>query len=213
MQQTSESGPEWGQDMCWTRSRAAQRGAASISSTTIGPSDLSMDRSDRHFTSDSGATVTLTARAFAKMAEFAAKRSQRETGGILIGHYSEDLTIARIEAASDEPPDSRAGRTWFVRGQVGLAEILQRAWREGRYYLGEWHSHPGASPAPSGPDLSAIAKMARHPTFICHRPILVIIGGNFHQQPLLSATLAAKTGVTTQLRAELYSNEHERLLR
>lgn len=172
-----------------------------------------MDRPDLHFTSEAGATVTVTAKAFATMAEFAGKRSQRETGGILIGHYSEDLTSARIEAASDEPPNSRAGRTWFVRGQAGLAGILERAWREGRYYLGEWHSHPGASPAPSGPDLSAIAKMARHPTFMCHRPILVIIGGDFHQRPLVSATLAAKTGLTTRLSSALYCDKHERLLR
>lgn len=75
-----------------------------------------MDRPDLHFTSEAGATVTVTAKAFATMAEFAGKRSQRETGGILIGHYSEDLTSARIEAASDEPPDSACGsdvvRAW-----------------------------------------------------------------------------------------------------
>ena len=158
-----------------------------------------MDRPDLHFASEAGATVNISAKALAMMAEFAGKRSQRETGGILIGHYSEDLASARIEAASDEPPDSRAGLTWFVRGQIGLAGILERAWHEGRYYLGEWHSHPGASPAPSGPDLSSIAKMARHTTLMCHRPILVIIGGDFHYRPLVSVTLAKKTGPTIQL--------------
>lgn len=162
-----------------------------------------MDRPDLHFTSESGVTVTIAAKALTTMAEVAGKRSRRETGGILIGHYSEDLASARIETASDEPPDSIAGRTWFVRGQTGLAGILERAWREGRYYLGEWHSHPGASPAPSGPDLSSIAKLARHATLMCHRPILVIIGGDFHHRPLVSVTLAAKTGPTIRLKSVL----------
>lgn len=35
-----------------------------------------MDRPDLHFTSEAGATVTVTAKAFATMAEFAGKRSQ-----------------------------------------------------------------------------------------------------------------------------------------
>lgn len=156
-----------------------------------------MDRPDLLFTSKIGASVTISAKALSMMVEFARRRSHRETGGILIGHYSEDLTSARVEAASDEPPDSRAGRTWFVRGQVGLAGTLERAWREGRYYLGEWHSHPGATPTPSGPDLSSITKLARHKSLMCHCPILLIIGGDLRSRPELSATLGSVSSTET----------------
>lgn len=37
---------------------------------------------------------------------------------------------------------SRPGRTWFERGELGLAKLLERAWLEGRYYVGEWRSDP-----------------------------------------------------------------------
>ena len=164
-----------------------------------------MDRAYLHFTSVSGARVTITAKALAMMTELARKRYHRETGGIMIGHYSDDLTTARIECVSDEPPDSRAGRTWFVRGKVGLAAILEEAWHEGRYYLGEWHSHPGASPAPSGPDLSSIRKIAGSKARMCHRPILMIVGGDLRNRPEFSATLAS--GSSTEPMRRTWSAE------
>lgn len=159
-----------------------------------------MDRPDLHFTADFGANVTISAKALSMMAEFARKRCRRETGGILVGHYSDDLTTARVEFVSDEPPDSRAGRTWFVRGKVGLAAMLEQAWDEGRYYLGEWHSHPGSSATPSGPDLSSITKLARDRALVCRRPILVIIGGDLRRAPDISATLGSAT-LTEAMRA------------
>jgi hypothetical protein len=49
-----------------------------------------------------------------------------ETGGILIGRYTEDRSTAIIAEATPPPPDSRQGHSWFVRGVAGLAELLLR---------------------------------------------------------------------------------------
>ncbi len=77
-----------------------------------------------------GRTPDLSANTPTKMTEPARKQSNQETRGILIGHYSEDLTRARVEAVGLEPQASRSDRTWFMRGQLGLVEVLDRAWRD-----------------------------------------------------------------------------------
>lgn len=152
-----------------------------------------MADTDLHFTSRDAENVIISASAQKMMARFARSRPHRETGGILIGHYSEDRNSARIEAVSDEPPDSRSGRTWFVRGELGLAALLERAWLEGRHYVGEWHSHPESDPTPSGPDFTAIRKIARQRSLMCKRPILIIIGGRLATHPEFTATLGSST--------------------
>src|ERR1051325_3106003 len=79
------------------------------------------------------------------------KRSHpHETGGILLGRYSDDHNCALVTAATSAPADSRSGRTWFVRGVRGLQRTIDRLWtRQHEYYLGEWHFHPGGVPDPS----------------------------------------------------------------
>lgn len=104
-----------------------------------------------------------------------------ETGGILIGYYTADLTTAVVTDVTEPPPDSRRGRTSFDRGTVGLGGMLGRLWRrpaaDRRYYLGEWHLHPCGAARPSGTDdrqMSTIAGAADHR---CPEPVLLIVAG------------------------------------
>lgn len=100
-----------------------------------------------------------------------------ETGGILVGHYIDNGYGARVDEALPPPPDSRSGPTWFYRGVRGLRTELQHAWRErGTYYLGEWHTHPKASPQPSGRDRRELAEISRSIRYSCPEPILVLVG-------------------------------------
>ncbi len=158
------------------------------------------------FVSHDGATVKFSTEAVAAMVAATRKRPDRETGGILIGRYSSDLTVAWVEAITDEPWDSRAGRTWFVRGTAGLKKLLKNFWRDGRHYIGEWHSHPNYNPDPSFPDLSAIQAIARKSDFVCRRPILVVIGGDLQVMPLLTVTLASPDGTVNRLAAKYVSD-------
>lgn len=103
----------------------------------------------------------------------------KETGGILIGKYSDDLSKAIISLASGAPPDSTAGRTWFARGVKGLRKLLDKCHKTaGSYYLGEWHYHPFASPQPSGHDIKQMIAIARDTKYNCPEPIMIILGGN-----------------------------------
>jgi integrative and conjugative element protein (TIGR02256 family) len=102
-----------------------------------------------------------------------------ETGGIIIGQYTDSLSCAIITRLLGPTTDSKSGRTWLIRGTKGLRKIIDKHWKEEReYYIGEWHFHPFASPNPSSQDLSQMREIASSSTYKCPEPILIIAGGN-----------------------------------
>jgi len=124
-----------------------------------------------------GVVVKLTEPAHAS--HYEARRwiqSERSTGGILIGRYQDDGNTALVTSATARPNDSISGRTWFQRGVRGLKELLRDRWLRGEYYLGEWHSHPGGSPDPSGNDFREMRSISIDSNYRCSRPLLIIAG-------------------------------------
>lgn len=111
-----------------------------------------------------------------------AESGDLETGGILIGKYSEDGCIAIVEEATPAPPDSARNGNAFVRGTRGLRSRLRATWKLGSYYLGEWHSHPKSEPLPSGTDMATLASIASNPDMHCSNPVLLVVGagGRLH---------------------------------
>jgi proteasome lid subunit RPN8/RPN11 len=120
-----------------------------------------------------------------------ARRLDVETGGILAGRYDVELRLAKIALATAPPPDSKGGHAWFRRGTAGLKTLITQLWQAGEYYLGEWHFHPGAAPAPSGQDADQMRAIAGDPRYACPEPVLVICGGHANT-PLISAHVWAK---------------------
>ena len=120
-----------------------------------------------------------------------------ETGGILVGYYTQDLDCAIITRVSAVPKDSRHAAAVFVRGTAGLRPWLRRLWERKRreYYLGEWHFHPMASPYPSPRDISETRRNAKDPKRNCSVPLLVIIGGDPRKGCILKAFVYAKRGL------------------
>lgn len=110
---------------------------------------------------------------------FCRKAGRSETGGLLIGRYSEQRDFANVSVVTGPTPDSKAGRTWFQRGVAGLQDLLIQRWlKQNEYYLGEWHSHPLATPAPSGTDGIQMRGIAHSPAYRCPEPVLLIVGGD-----------------------------------
>lgn len=103
---------------------------------------------------------------------------RKETGGILVGCYSENLDCAIVKTASKAPRDSQAGGNWFRRGVRGLQRWLNGLWKSKTYYLGEWHFHPFAAPTPSGTDISEMGEVATTESYRCPEPVLLIVGGD-----------------------------------
>ena len=113
-----------------------------------------------------------------QLLEGCAKAAPTETGGVLVGKYSEDSRMAEVTAVSQRPANSGGARTSFVRGVKGLLAWLWHLWvRRGGYYLGEWHSHPHASPVPSDTDTRTMWDIAKSMKARCPEPILLVIGG------------------------------------
>lgn len=101
-----------------------------------------------------------------------------ETGGILAGQYTCNHSVAEVTEITGPPPDSRAGRTWFVRGVKGVGAWLGKLWKKNQYYLGEWHFHPSAAPEPSKVDIEQMRKIASAAQCHCPEPILLVVGGD-----------------------------------
>ncbi|MBU2329202.1 MAG: Mov34/MPN/PAD-1 family protein [Alphaproteobacteria bacterium] len=123
-----------------------------------------------------GVVVKLTEQAIAIINRQALDSKLNETGGILIGRYQDDGNTAVVTGATARTVDSSSGRAWFSRGVTGLKELLRERWQHGEYYLGEWHSHPGGSPDPSGNDFREMRSISLDSRYRCTRPLLIVAG-------------------------------------
>lgn len=117
-----------------------------------------------------------------------------ETGGILIGNYTEDQITAQVTEVTKPSTDSKSNLTTFVRGVEGLQKLLNFRWKQHRYYIGEWHYHPFASPNPSTIDLNQFAEFARDKKMHCPEPVLLIFGGNPFKEVTFTAQIVYANG-------------------
>lgn len=126
--------------------------------------------------SDGSLGIAIASSDTARLFHFCREAGDRETGGILTGHYSENHDAALISGVTGPPPDSRAGQAFFVRGVRDLQRLLDRLWRRrAGYYLGEWHFHPAGDGTPSATDLVQMGQIARSLPYNCPEPVLVIV--------------------------------------
>jgi integrative and conjugative element protein (TIGR02256 family) len=119
------------------------------------------------------------------------KANRFETGGIMVGAYSGDQRTAIVSEITGPTKDSKSGHTWFNRGVKGLKELLVRHWEIKQYYLGEWHFHPRASPAPSHQDRKQMKAIATSNQYHCPEPIMLIIGGSWESYRIAIFVLTA----------------------
>lgn len=134
---------------------------------------------DMIFESTSGTMkLILSSSLYCQMVTQCEKSLPLETGGILIGHYTDNLSCAEITKVVGITPKSKRNFFSFFRSNAGLIDILDNEWEYGNFYLGEWHFHPNCSPSPSGTDTKQMFKISKHVKLHCPEPILVIIGGN-----------------------------------
>lgn len=106
------------------------------------------------------------------------KSNPYETGGIIIGRYSDDGLTAQISEVTNSPADSIKKKAFFKRGVRGLQKKLDMLWKDSYYYLGEWHYHPNSSSTPSHSDIDQMISLSHNLKLNCPEPILIVIGGN-----------------------------------
>ena len=92
-------------------------------------------------------------RAVIKMQEEAARWTNVETGGVLIGRLSEVARVAHVVDVLEAPEDSARSGEKFILGTKGLKSQLENYVKSvdySLYCLGTWHSHP----CPSDPSVT-----------------------------------------------------------
>ena len=134
-----------------------------------------------------------------------------ETGGILIGSYSDEQTTASVREALGPPDGSRSNRTSFERGTKGLAGALRERWPVGQHYVGEWHFHPAGTGGPSSQDIRQMTEISLDPAYDCSMPILIIVagrGGHMSAHPWIGGSgEAVRLTRTTQGKVRGFSDE------
>lgn len=125
-----------------------------------------------------------------------------ETGGILVGRYSNDLSLAIVREATPPPADSKRGRSWFVRGVSGLRDMLARRWRATvrSFYVGEWHFHPVDHIEPSSDDFAQMLEISHDRKYDCKEPLLLVLGaGEREGRRVFRAFVCPADGVPIEL--------------
>jgi len=101
----------------------------------------------------------------------------KETGGILVGYYSEDLNWATITRAYGPSRQSKRHCASFVRFGFDYLPTLNRLWNKSQYYIGEWHFHPFSSASPSSIDVNTMLNLSSDKKLHCPEPVLIVVGG------------------------------------
>lgn len=119
-----------------------------------------------------------------------------ETGGILVGHYSQNMKNAIVTHATNPTEDSKHGKSIFLRGRKGLMSILNSYWIEKKeYYIGEWHYHPRFSPNPSHTDIKQMKQLSSNLKLKCPEPILLIIGQDNESDWLINVSVIVENEI------------------
>lgn len=99
---------------------------------------------------------------------------QKEAGGQLFAEL-ESSRIVVIEATGPRRTDRRTRTTYVPDRAAEQREIVDMR-TKGLHYVGDWHTHPEKSPAPSWPDETSIADCFANSTHNLNAFVLVVVG-------------------------------------
>jgi integrative and conjugative element protein (TIGR02256 family) len=122
--------------------------------------------------------VLLSPSAVADLRRYAEAKTDRETGGALIGFEQADGDVVVVEV-TDAGPQAVERPTRFVYDpdhvNARLHDAYSRLGSRG-VYVGEWHTHLEADPKPSPRDIASLLAIASHPQYLTDEPVLLIAG-------------------------------------
>jgi len=130
-----------------------------------------------------------------KLTSVGIRNYPHESGGFLMGYYSEDKLTLHI-ADFLLPIKDKKTRFFFERSVQGLKEKLYRLFQtKGHFYIGEWHTHPNGLSMYSQTDLNAMIEIANCDTVNITNPILLILSIGKNQLNDFSIYLYDKKGL------------------
>lgn len=133
-----------------------------------------------HFQLPGNVQLTITRAVLQAMADHAQRdRKAAEAGGILIGHEPTATRCLIIDRMTPPQPSDRRSRCRYTRDPVAHQALLESEWAASggrRTYLGEWHTHPEADPAPSWLDRRSNRRVMREADYDVPFLIFAIVG-------------------------------------
>jgi integrative and conjugative element protein (TIGR02256 family) len=123
-------------------------------------------------------SILLTASAERDLRTLAESKTDRETGGALIGF---ETTAGRIVVltVTDAGPKAVETSARFVYDPDHVNERLRQAhdrMGDRGMYVGEWHTHLEPDPFPSPRDAMSLSAIAEEPAYLTNEPIMLIAG-------------------------------------
>lgn len=124
-----------------------------------------------------GISISIDSKLLEVLQTLGEKHLPNEFGGILVGYYSNDSRLLTI-TETILPTKFKSSLYSFQRDTTGAEEELQALYsmKPQQYYVGEWHTHPNASPIPSGIDINAMNSIISSKKVVILNPVLLIIG-------------------------------------
>ena len=101
-----------------------------------------------------------------------------EAGGVLLGRHILETNDIIVDRITEPMLGDRRSRFRFFRARRRHQDVIDQVWRESNgtcTYLGEWHTHPEATPTPSGRDYRTWQRKLWHDQFT--EPIFFVIAG------------------------------------
>jgi integrative and conjugative element protein (TIGR02256 family) len=117
----------------------------------------------------------------------ATTRAPDETGGVLLGYWSNSPVAPVITQALGPGPNAQHARKSFVPDQEFHESEIARLWRSNRHlqYLGDWHSHPNAPGSLSDADIQTLRRIAASRLARAPRPLMLILAEGPPWNPVL----------------------------
>lgn len=113
-----------------------------------------------------------------EIGEIAICHFPKEFGGFLIGRYSTDFKSVEVEEFI-LPKKYKGTSVSFQRSTENIEDLFQEEFiKNGRYYVGEWHTHPNGSTMYSKTDLNAMIETVECSTVSILNPLLLILSIN-----------------------------------
>lgn len=124
-------------------------------------------------------TLWLSEAHFEEMVKEGESKTPLETGGILIGYWSESAAV--VTAVIGPGRNAKHRRTSFLPDSSFHKEQIKELFEASDgvcIYLGDWHTHPCAAAYMSRLDRSTLARIANYDSAVQPRPIMLILAGN-----------------------------------
>jgi integrative and conjugative element protein (TIGR02256 family) len=83
--------------------------------------------------------------------------------------------IQVVEVSVPHATDKR-WRTLFIPNRVQQRKLIKQCFKNGRHFVGEWHTHPEPKPTPSGLDLKSMSDAFVKSRHELNYFIMVIVG-------------------------------------